>query len=330
MARAAAGMADDLLTATLLTARCPVLYAPATAQQRCGSTRPSRRTSALLRAAAPSCLPPGGRPSHRGPDSGAGRLPDPAETFAAAVRLLLPPSTPRTPKGPATLAGRMRGGAQLGGTWEEIDPVRFIGNWSTGDPCRATAPGLVRRRPGGRSDRGRGQRRPARSGRRLGHPGRLGPRNAGRDHRRRRRRRCRGHGGRGWPTTAPRHGARARSRRTGSRPSRCAWSRTRTSWLGWPPSGSAAAAASARSWSGSPPKPIPPSRRPGPSWPAKGVTLLAVNPVGNGLGFGTADNEAVVFGADGTVAQIPRGLRRSPRQCGVGLGGCQPTVSAGR
>jgi phosphopantothenoylcysteine decarboxylase/phosphopantothenate--cysteine ligase len=29
--------------------------------------------------------------------------------------------------------------------------------------------------------------------------------------------------------------------------------------------------------------------------------------VGNGLGFGTPDNEAVVFGADGTVTRIPRG-----------------------
>ena len=39
----------------------------------------------------------------------------------------------------------------------------------------------------------------------------------------------------------------------------------------------------------------------------KGCDLLVVNPVGNGLGFGTADNEAVVYGADGTVTQIPRG-----------------------
>ena len=36
-----------------------------------------------------------------------------------------------------------------------------------------------------------------------------------------------------------------------------------------------------------------------------------VNPVGNGLGFGTLDNEAVVFGADGTVTQIPRGPKEA-------------------
>jgi len=39
----------------------------------------------------------------------------------------------------------------------------------------------------------------------------------------------------------------------------------------------------------------------------KGCDLLVVNPVGNGLGFGTPDNEAVVFGADGTVTRVPRG-----------------------
>jgi phosphopantothenoylcysteine decarboxylase/phosphopantothenate--cysteine ligase len=36
-----------------------------------------------------------------------------------------------------------------------------------------------------------------------------------------------------------------------------------------------------------------------------------VNPVGNGLGFGTPDNEAVVFGADGTVTRIPRGPKEA-------------------
>jgi phosphopantothenoylcysteine decarboxylase / phosphopantothenate---cysteine ligase len=38
----------------------------------------------------------------------------------------------------------------------------------------------------------------------------------------------------------------------------------------------------------------------------KGCDLLVVNPVGNGRGFGSADNEAVVLGVDGTVTPIPR------------------------
>jgi phosphopantothenoylcysteine decarboxylase/phosphopantothenate--cysteine ligase len=43
----------------------------------------------------------------------------------------------------------------------------------------------------------------------------------------------------------------------------------------------------------------------------KGCDLLVVNPVGDGLGFGTPDNEAVVYGADGTVTQIPRGPKEA-------------------
>jgi phosphopantothenoylcysteine decarboxylase/phosphopantothenate--cysteine ligase len=43
----------------------------------------------------------------------------------------------------------------------------------------------------------------------------------------------------------------------------------------------------------------------------KGCDLLVVNPVGNGLGFGTPDNEAIVYGADGTVTQIPRGPKEA-------------------
>jgi phosphopantothenoylcysteine decarboxylase / phosphopantothenate---cysteine ligase len=39
----------------------------------------------------------------------------------------------------------------------------------------------------------------------------------------------------------------------------------------------------------------------------KGCDLLVVNRVGNGLAFGTPDNEALVVGTDGTRAEIPRG-----------------------
>jgi phosphopantothenoylcysteine decarboxylase/phosphopantothenate--cysteine ligase len=44
----------------------------------------------------------------------------------------------------------------------------------------------------------------------------------------------------------------------------------------------------------------------------KGCDLLVVNPVGNGLGFGTPDNEATVYGADGSVTRIPRGPKEAP------------------
>ena len=44
---------------------------------------------------------------------------------------------------------------------------------------------------------------------------------------------------------------------------------------------------------------------------AKGCDLLVVNQVGNGLAFGTADNEAVVLGADGSETKIPRGPKEA-------------------
>jgi phosphopantothenoylcysteine decarboxylase/phosphopantothenate--cysteine ligase len=43
----------------------------------------------------------------------------------------------------------------------------------------------------------------------------------------------------------------------------------------------------------------------------KGCDLLVVNPVGHGLGFGTPDNEAVIYGADGTVTPVPRGPKEA-------------------
>src|SRR5579859_5548012 len=86
LARAAAGMAGDLLTATLLTARCPVLYAPAMHSEMW--LHPATQANvALLRARGAIVLDPAvGRLT--GKDTGPGRLPEPPEIFAAAVRLL--------------------------------------------------------------------------------------------------------------------------------------------------------------------------------------------------------------------------------------------------
>jgi phosphopantothenoylcysteine decarboxylase / phosphopantothenate---cysteine ligase len=125
MARAAAGMSDDLLTAVLLTARCPVLFAPAMHTEMW--EHPATRANvATLRAR--GCLvvePASGRLT--GKDTGPGRLPEPAELFAVAQRVLA--------RGVAGLAADLAGRTVLisaGGTREEIDPVRFIGNWSSG------------------------------------------------------------------------------------------------------------------------------------------------------------------------------------------------------
>jgi phosphopantothenoylcysteine decarboxylase/phosphopantothenate--cysteine ligase len=124
MARAAHGRADDLLTASLLTARCPVLFAPAMHTEMW--EHPATRDNvALLRSRGVVVLEPAsGRLT--GKDTGPGRLPDPAE-IAELARLLLerPDALPRD------LAGR-RVVVSAGGTREALDPVRFLGNRSSG------------------------------------------------------------------------------------------------------------------------------------------------------------------------------------------------------
>src|SRR5881394_1531866 len=86
LAKAAHGRADDLLTSTLLTARCPVLYAPAMHTEMW--EHPATRANvATLRARGAVVLEPAvGRLT--GADTGPGRLPEPAEIFAVAQRLL--------------------------------------------------------------------------------------------------------------------------------------------------------------------------------------------------------------------------------------------------
>ncbi len=124
LARAAHGRADDLLTATLLTARCPVLMAPAMHTEMW--LHPATRDNvALLRSRGVIVMEPAsGRLT--GADSGPGRLPDPIE-IADLARLLLE----RASALPRDLEGR-RVVVSAGGTREPLDPVRFLGNRSSG------------------------------------------------------------------------------------------------------------------------------------------------------------------------------------------------------
>ncbi len=124
LARAAHGRADDLLTATLLTARCPVLFVPAMHTEMW--EHPATRANvALLRSRGAMVMEPAaGRLT--GADTGAGRLPDPVQIVELG-RLLLE----RADALPHDLAGR-RVVVSAGGTREALDPVRFLGNRSSG------------------------------------------------------------------------------------------------------------------------------------------------------------------------------------------------------
>jgi phosphopantothenoylcysteine decarboxylase/phosphopantothenate--cysteine ligase len=138
LARAATGRADDLLTATLLTARCPVLYAPAMHTEMWDHPATQANVAVLRERGALVLDPAHGRLT--GADSGAGRLPEPAEIFSAAVRLLARGSAGLT----QDLAGRTVV-VSAGGTREELDPVRFLGNWSSGRQGYAFAETAVAR-----------------------------------------------------------------------------------------------------------------------------------------------------------------------------------------
>ena len=153
LAKAAHGLADDLLTNTLLTARCPVVFAPAMHTEMW--EHPATQANvATLRARGNLVLEPAsGRLT--GKDTGKGRLPDPAELFEAARRVLARQDAlsasgvsagaddeafagegartgeVSTSGGWLDLAGR-HVVVSAGGTREPIDPVRFIGNRSSG------------------------------------------------------------------------------------------------------------------------------------------------------------------------------------------------------
>jgi phosphopantothenoylcysteine decarboxylase/phosphopantothenate--cysteine ligase len=167
LARAAAGMSDDLLTATLLTARCPVVYAPAMHTEMWEHPATEENVATLRRRGATVVEPAVGRLT--GADSGKGRLPEPSELFALAERVLSSRTVPslRAP-GPGSDSAAeqssthfLHGGAarppippglagktvliSAGGTREELDPVRFLGNWSTGTQGYAFARSAVAR-----------------------------------------------------------------------------------------------------------------------------------------------------------------------------------------
>ena len=126
MARAAHGLADDLLTNILLTARCPVVLAPAMHTEMWQHPATVANVATLRLRGALVIDPASGRLT--GTDTGPGRLPEPEEIFAVCRDLLsgVQAGLPRL-----ELAGR-RVVISAGGTREPLDPVRFLGNRSSG------------------------------------------------------------------------------------------------------------------------------------------------------------------------------------------------------
>jgi phosphopantothenoylcysteine decarboxylase/phosphopantothenate--cysteine ligase len=128
LAKAAHGLADDLLTNTLLTARCPVVFAPAMHTEMWEHPATQDNVATLRSRGAVVIEPAEGRLT--GADTGKGRLPEPGEIFALAADLLARVS--QDGGAPAQDLAGLRVVVSAGGTREYLDPVRFIGNRSSG------------------------------------------------------------------------------------------------------------------------------------------------------------------------------------------------------
>ena len=137
MARAAAGRADDLLTASLLTARCPILYVPAMHTEMWEHPATQTNVATLREHGATVMTPASGRLT--GKDTGAGRLPEPEEIGLLGDLLLDRPDAL-----PYDLAGK-RVVISAGGTREALDPVRYLGNHSSGKQGYALARAAAQR-----------------------------------------------------------------------------------------------------------------------------------------------------------------------------------------
>jgi phosphopantothenoylcysteine decarboxylase / phosphopantothenate---cysteine ligase len=136
LARAAHGLADDLLTSILLTARCSVLYVPAMHTEMWEHPATGANVALLRSRGAVVVDPAVGRLT--GADTGRGRLPDPDEIVGIARDLLAGVTVG------ADLAGR-HVVVSAGGTREHLDPVRFLGNRSSGRQGYALARAAVGR-----------------------------------------------------------------------------------------------------------------------------------------------------------------------------------------
>jgi phosphopantothenoylcysteine decarboxylase / phosphopantothenate---cysteine ligase len=331
MARAAAGMAGDLLTATLLTARCPVLYAPAMHTEMWTAAATRANVATLRDRGAVVLEPASGRLT--GADSGVGRLPEPAEIFAAAVRVLA--------RGAAGLRQDLAGRkvvVSAGGTREELDPVRFLGNWSSGRQGYAFAETAVARGA-----------KVTLVAANVALPDPAGPRVVTVISAREMRDAMLAEAADADAVVMaaavadfrPEVRSEAKIKKDGSQPAPIiliqnpdilAELAVRRSAVGSPYPPHETGAPPAPHEAGAPPAPHETGALPGASRPGqvivgfaaeteldlagsraklarKGCDLLVVNRVGNGLAFGTSDNEAVVVGADGSQTDIPRAAK---------------------
>ena len=298
LAKAAHGLADDLLTNTLLTARCPVVFAPAMHTEMWEHPATQENVATLRRRGAVVIEPAVGRLT--GVDTGKGRLPDPAEIFEVCRRVLA-----RGVAASRDLAGR-HVVVSAGGTREPLDPVRFLGNRSSGKQGYALARTAAARgarvtliaantgaaRPGGRRRRPGRHRRPAARGGAEGG----------------RRRRRGGDGRRGRRLPARRRTPPARSRRRTAQDPRPVALVRNPDILAEISADRARPGQVVVGFAAETDDVLANGRA---KLARKGCDLLVVNEVGERKTFGSEENEAVVLGADGSETPVPYGPKEA-------------------
>lgn len=132
IAKAAHGIADDMLTTTLLACQCPKIFAPAMNTRMYENPIVQDNISTLKDYGMEVVTPASGYLACG--DTGEGKMPEPEVLYEAVLRAL-------TPK---DLAGR-KVLVTAGPTQEKLDPVRYISNHSTGKMGYAVAAAAVRR-----------------------------------------------------------------------------------------------------------------------------------------------------------------------------------------
>lgn len=130
LAKAAQGLAPDLLGNVLLTARCPVVFAPAMHTEMWQHPATVANVALLRDRGAMVLDPAAGRLT--GTDTGPGRLPEPTELFDTAQAVLEGGIPARDLTGRSVVVS-------AGGTREFLDPVRYLGNRSSGKQGYALA-----------------------------------------------------------------------------------------------------------------------------------------------------------------------------------------------
>ena len=133
LARVRAGRADDLLTATILTSQAPVVLAPAMHTQMWLNPATQDNVAVLRERGLTVIEPDSGRLT--GKDSGVGRLPEPEQIVSEALAVLDRVPGAKDGAGAGEYGGALTGRhvvVSAGGTREPIDPVRYLGNRSSG------------------------------------------------------------------------------------------------------------------------------------------------------------------------------------------------------